>query len=242
MTLRAAAPLALDTTHSVETPEGVRLVLRAAGPVPRLLAFLLDSSLRGVAYVAALIALSLTLQDLAVPLFVLLVFAGEWFYPVLFEVLGDGQTIGKRVIGLRVVHDDGTRIRLPASLLRNLLLAADMLPGTYAFGLLSMLASRDFRRLGDHTAGTLVIHTDTQPRRSPAPPPERAPLAPAIPLAVEEQRAVVAFAERAPRLSEARAAELAALAEPLVDGREPPAERLLRIAAWLRGAGTGATP
>jgi uncharacterized RDD family membrane protein YckC len=232
----------LDTTHSVETPEGVRLVLRVAGPVPRLLAFLLDSSLRGLAYVGAAIALTSTLRDLAGPLIVLFVFACEWFYPVLFEVLGDGQTIGKRLVGLRVVHDDGTRIRLPASLLRNLLLAADMLPGTFAFALLSMLASRDFRRLGDHAAGTLVIHAGTVARRTAAPLPERAPLAPPLPLGVEEQRAVVAFAERAPRLSEARAAELAGLATPLLDGREPPAERLLRIAAWLRGAGADPAP
>src|SRR5690606_13883122 len=105
-----------------------------------------------------------------------------------------------------------------------------------------MLAPRDFRRLGDHAAGTLVIHTEKPARRPAAPPPERAPLAPPIPLSVEEQRAVVAFAERAPRLSEARAAELAALAAPLVDGRAPPAERLLRIAAWLRGAGADPTP
>ena len=104
---------------------------------------------------------------LAGPALILLVFAGEWFDPVLFEVLADGQTVGKRAVGIRVVHEDGTRIGWSASLLRNLLLAADWIPGTGALGLASMLASARFRRLGDRAAGTLVIHA-SPPRRSRA--------------------------------------------------------------------------
>ncbi|HSJ99116.1 MAG TPA: RDD family protein [Myxococcota bacterium] len=224
----------IDTLHFVETPEGVRVALRLAGPVPRALAFLVDGSLRSVGYLLAGITFAVTLPQLGMPLLVLVVFVGEWFYPVLFEVLADGQTVGKRAVGIRVVHEDGTRIRWSASLLRNLLLWADGLPGTYAVGLVSMLASEQFRRLGDLAAGTLVIHTSPPPRASGALP-EVVPLPPPVPLGVEQQRAVVSYAERAALFSPARADELAALPAALVADAPVPRERLLRIAAWLRG-------
>lgn len=225
----------LDTIHSVETPEGVRLALRAAGPVPRALAFGVDASLRGVLYVVALFALTASVPGLTVALFSLLLFVGEWFYPVLFEVLADGRTPGKRLVGLRVVNDDGTPIGWSASILRNLLLAADAMPGTYAVGFVSMCASASFRRLGDHAAGTLVIHAETRARADVARPRALAPLAPPLPLELEEQRAVIAYAQRAAGFSPQRADELAELATPLHASGEPSRQRIERIGAWLLG-------
>lgn len=231
----------LDTIHTVETPEGVRLALRTAGPVPRALAFAIDALIRSSVYLALSMLLPMLVPDLALPLLALAVFAGEWFYPVAFEVWNRGQTLGKKAVGLQVVRSDGTRVDGSTSLLRNLLLAADWLPGTYAFGLVSMLVSRDFRRIGDHAAGTLVIHTGRAALPA-APPPDLPPLAPPLPLEVEEQQAVLAFAERAALLSDARADELAALAAPLHGGGEPPRRRLLRIGAFLRGADAAPRP
>lgn len=228
----------VDTICTVETPEGVRLTLRTAGPVPRALAYLVDAFLRSVVYVLALMVLSASVADLVLPLMLLLVFLGEWFYPVFFEVWARGQTLGKKVVGLRVVHEDGTRVRWPASILRNLLLSADWLPGTCAVGLVSSLASPGFRRLGDLAAGTLVVHVEERAEVGPAAPPV-APLPPPIPLSVEEQRAVVAFSERAAFLSEARGDELAALATPFHGEGASPRERLLAVGAWLLGRGPG---
>ncbi len=226
----------LDTLVGVETPEGVRLVLRPAGPVARGMAFLLDAGLRTLGYGVVLIPIGMTLPDLAVAATFLVLFVGEWFYPVLFEVYGRGQTPGKRATGLRVLHEDGSPIGWPASLLRNLLLAADFMPGTYAVGLVSCAASRGFRRLGDHAAGTLVVH-DAALGPADRPPSELPPAPPPWPLALEEQRAVVAFAERAGRFSPARADELARLSGALVEGGggapERPSRRLRRLAAWL---------
>jgi hypothetical protein len=55
-----------------------------------------------------------------------------------------------------------------------------------------------------------------------------------VPLALEEQRAVIAFAERAPFLTAERAAELASIPTPLLAGDDP-GQRLVRMAAWLSG-------
>jgi uncharacterized RDD family membrane protein YckC len=233
----------IDTVHTVETPEGVRLDLRAAGPVPRALAFLLDAFIRSILYVAFVVGAVTLVPNVADALALLVIFLGEWLYPVFFEVWSRGQTIGKRVVGLRVVRDDGTRVGWSASLLRNLLLSADFVPGTYAAGLASMLASRSFQRLGDHAAGTLVVYADpvsSAPEGEATPAPVAVPpMAPPVPLTVAEQRAVIAFAERAPHLSDARADELAALPAPLLSPPQPARERLLAIAAWLLGR-TGA--
>ena len=228
----------VDTVCTVETPEGVRLTLRTAGPVPRALAYLVDVFLRGFFYVFAILILAFAVGDLALPLWLLIVFLGEWFYPVFFEIWARGQTLGKKLVGLRVVHEDGTSVRWPASILRNLLLSADWLPGTYAAGLVSSLTSPGFRRLGDLAAGTLVIHVEEGPEAPPAPP-QVAPSPPPIPLTVEEQRAVVAFSERAPLLSEARSDELAALATPLHAEGISPRQRVLAVGAWLLGRAPG---
>ena len=203
-----------------------------AGIVPRGLAFLVDLSIRTVIYTAAAIAFAIWLGEAAIGPTLLVVFATEWFYPVAFEVLWRGQTPGKAGLGLRVVHRDGTPIRWPASLLRNLLLAADFLPLSYGFGILCVLCDRHFRRLGDLAAGTLVIHGHQERlpelERSTAP-----PKAPPVALDPQEQQAVIAYAERAPSLTAARAEELASLAVPLGGTRES----LERIAAHLLGRG-----
>lgn len=227
---------ALDTLHHVETPEGVELSLRVAGLPARALAFAADIFVRSVFYTVAAIPIGIGFGAAAGGLIFMIFALGEVIYPVAFELLGDGQTLGKRMVGIRVVHADGTRIRWQASLLRNLLLFADMLPGTYMFALASMLASRGFRRLGDHAAGTLVIYTEAkaqpQPRTAASDP---AP--PALPLALDEQAAVLAFGARSAAFSAARREELAALATPLLRAGAPATPQLEAVAAHLRGAG-----
>ena len=101
----------------------------------------------------------LALAGLGQGLMLLGFFLLEWFYPVFFE-LRSGATPGKRAMGLRVVHDDGTPVGAVASVIRNLLRVADFLPLFYAAGLVSCLVDRDFRRLGDLAAGTLVVHSE----------------------------------------------------------------------------------
>jgi hypothetical protein len=159
----------------------------------------------------------------------------EWFYPVWFE-LRSGATPGKKAMGLVVVHDDGTPVGPSASLIRNLLRALDFLPLFYATGLISMLIDRDFRRLGDLAAGTLVVYADRP--RVDRHIPERAPRAPTGRLDTDLQQAILDFAERSPRLSRARCAELAELA---VDkgsggrnqGGEAAVAELLGVANWI---------
>ncbi|WP_295879452.1 RDD family protein [uncultured Thiohalocapsa sp.] len=234
-----AAGGAIDTLRRRETPEGVEITLRLAGPVPRALAFGIDLAIRGGVYLA-LTPLA-GLAGIGTGLLLLALFLLEWLYPVFFE-LHRGATPGKRAMGLLVVHADGTPVAPSASLLRNLLRGVDFLPVLYGVGLVACLVDRDFRRLGDLAAGTLVIHREPP---LPATLPAHPPLPPPVPLDLATQQAVLAFAERSPRLSPARRAELAALAgfDTRATADADPAATLLGVANWIsRGKSAVDTP
>ncbi len=224
----------LDTVREVATPELIELRLHCAGPVPRALAWLLDTVIRGSILVIANIGLS-ALGRSGTGLVLILWFALEWLYPVFFEVLANGATPGKRALGLCVLHEDGSPVGWGASLSRNLLRTADFLPFMYAFGLVFMLLTREFRRIGDLVAGTVVVY-----RIPPAPLPI-APEAPAwrpkIALTRARQQAVLAFTERAPQLSPERSEELAEIAPELTGGASGrlAVQRLYGLARVLTG-------
>lgn len=206
MSLRSPPVHRLDTLAEVETPEGITLSLRTAGPMPRSLAWVIDVALRlAIFWLLAIIAAFL--GDAGQGVLLIGLFVLMWGYPILFEVLRDGQTPGKRALGLKVVHRNGTPIGWLASIVRNLLRTVDILPFGYGFGLLSTLIDRDSRRIGDLVAGTLVVYVDAEQPHAPAP--SVPPLASPVPLTPAEQAALVAYAERARLLSPERQQELA---------------------------------
>ena len=224
----------LETAYAIETPEGVNLELSPAGVVVRSLAWSIDFLIRVVVYVASLTLLPLFFGKFGVGLFSVAVFLLEWFYPVFFEVYRKGQTPGKRAMGIRVLQDSGIPVGWITSLLRNLLRFVDFLPVLYGFGLVSMLLTKDFRRLGDLAAGTLVVYTE--PPRKTVVLPQAKPHLPPVGLRLREQRAVLNFAERSPGLSDARAEELANLAKPVTQTTgQQGITRLYEIANWLQG-------
>lgn len=202
----------LDTDRRIETPEGVELRLRLAGPIIRIRAWLVDLLIRLALYIALSIALAF-LDDVGMGLLLISVFLIEWFYPVIFEVFNHGRTPGKQSVKIRVVFDSGLPVTWSASLLRNLLRAVDFLPLFYGFGVLFMSFNRDFKRLGDLAAGTVVIYDEPPPKTSNIP--LCAPQFLATTLNIEAQEAILNFAERAAQLSTQRQIELAEVLYPL---------------------------
>ncbi|WP_439852587.1 RDD family protein [Pseudomonas syringae] len=210
---RNAVNRPLDTRIEIETPEGIDMLLRPAGLVSRALAFTIDLAIR--AGVIGLLFMLLQLFDkFGMGLAAIAIFLVNWWYMVLFEVLNQGRTPGKRMLGLRVVHDDGTPIDWSSSVIRNLLRFVDMLPLGYSLGAITCLNHPLFKRLGDLAAGTLVIYSDRPALRPVVPHAE--PVIVPFALRLDEQRALLSLAERQGELSGARTQELAAiLAEPL---------------------------
>lgn len=145
---------------AVVTPERAVLGYRLAGVGSRTLAQIIDCVIIYIALILlAILFHFLAFFDAALAggLLSLLAFAFALLYFVLLEGLMNGQTIGKRALGIRVRMADGTPIGLEAAILRNFLRPADLLPGFYLIGLVTMFLSSRAQRLGDLAAGTVVV-------------------------------------------------------------------------------------
>lgn len=225
----------LDNLRVVTSPEGIELRLRLAGLLPRAVAWLIDLAIRIAAY-GGLAALLSSLGQVSWGPVLIAGFVIDWLYPVLFECLGHGASPGKRILRLRVVHDDGTPVGWSASLVRNTLRFADLLPFVYAAGALCVLINRDFKRLGDLAAGTVVVHEPSRLDSAPLPAGPACP--PPLPLAAAERRVVLEFALREKRWSRERAAEIAERVPSLLGPARGPAavERLLGYARHFAGS------
>jgi uncharacterized RDD family membrane protein YckC len=202
-----------DSALGALTPEGVEFALFPAGLPIRTCAYGIDKMIQWLLTGALFLATNFLGDAAGRWLILILLFCVDWFYHCLCELLFRGQSPGKRIMGIRVVRDDGSPVNPGASFLRNLLRFADTFLFLCPIAFISMAASRGFRRLGDWAAGTLVVYTAKSlalPRRSGSPAlPESPPLVPPPRLSYEEKQAVLTFARRYPLLGAARAEEIA---------------------------------
>src|SRR5579863_4120088 len=150
-----------ESTLRVETPEGVVFAFGLASPLTRALAYAID--LAAIAVITTALAKSLQIlavvgADWASALSVLIAFLISMAYGILLEWRWRGQTLGKRVMRLRVIDARGLRLEFAQVVVRNLLRALDTLPVLYLVGGSVALTTRKCQRLGDLAAGTIVVH------------------------------------------------------------------------------------
>lgn len=158
--------MAPDGFLNIDTPENVVFDMEIAGIGSRFMAALVDTLLIGILQVAIFLPLVLSSGESLgesvaagwlVAAAVFLAFIILWGYYIFFEWRWNGQTPGKRLVGVRVICADGRPITLTEALIRNLVRLIDFLPGFYGIGVVVMFAQRHWRRLGDLAAGTLVV-------------------------------------------------------------------------------------
>ncbi|MDA1014092.1 MAG: RDD family protein [Planctomycetota bacterium] len=156
----ADRPVSLEL--NVETPENVVLSYQLAGPSIRCAAYLLDFLVRGAItffiflLIQCLLVVVPVLQGTSTGLLLVFWFVMEWGYYVICEGFFHGKTVGKNAFGLRVIQANGHPLSFWSAFLRNLMRAIDGFL-LYGVAFVSMLASRNFRRLGDLVAQTVVI-------------------------------------------------------------------------------------
>ena len=162
-------------------PEGVPLHFDVAGVGARIGAQMVDiliTVLFAVAVVIVMSELNLARGQTLTAIFMMLFFLGRIPYYVITELLWNGQTLGKRMLKLKVVSADGRSLTAQSLVVRNLMKEAEVfLPGTLIFTLdaedlvASLIAfvwiiatlavpllNKRRQRLGDMAAGTYVIH------------------------------------------------------------------------------------
>ncbi len=229
--------MTLDTIYQVNTPEGISLRLSPAGPVVRMLAWIIDILIRLVIN-GVLFTILAFFGKTGIGIAFVLSFLLEWFYPVYFELYKKGQTPGKKMFNLYVTMADASPINLGASIIRNLLRFVDFLPFFYGFGFISMMLTKRFQRLGDLVASTVVLHK--APDYPTVNEDKTEAIFPPVVLNLTEKQALIHFQQRIPYLTAERAEELAQIATPLLlpnssDNKQASA-RLLGIANWIMGA------
>ena len=160
---------------SIDTPENVTFDYDVAGIGSRFLAALVDTLIVIILQVIVFFTFLLVASrmgdtlDAADPTWILGIlfvvsFIFFWGYYIFFEILWNGQTPGKRWVGLRVIRVDGTPVTAAEVVIRNLVRTIDMLPGAYGVGVVTMFVNSQSRRLGDLAAGTLVVHDNKTTR------------------------------------------------------------------------------
>lgn len=217
----------VDTRQAIETPEGVTFSIQPAGPYARIQAAVIDALVRLLIVVLAMLLFG-ALGTLGGGLVFLTIFTVYWGYFILFEMFWDGMTPGKRIYDLQVRSVDGTPVSWHGSILRNLLRLVDFLPAAYAVGLVWMSGSKQFQRLGDLAAGTVVCHRQKQLLPDAGELPEAEPVEPPAGLTLEEQGTIVRYAVRSREWTRSRNQELAKLTEPIT-GTSNPDEGLQRL-------------
>jgi uncharacterized RDD family membrane protein YckC len=150
------------------TPERIVFRYPLGGPFRRFVAYLLDLGLLIVLVIAGFfISLTLSLGSASgIGPALVVYFLLSWGFGAFCEGLFNGQTPGKRAMGLRVVSERGVPITGAQAILRNLVGTVDgMIPFFFLIGLSSMLLTRRFQRLGDLAAGTMVVVEERRPRQ-----------------------------------------------------------------------------
>lgn len=154
--------------YVIRTPENVTFEFELAGLASRALAWAIDVLVMVVlGFLAILLVspLANVMGGFASAILLVLVFVIQWGYSTLFEWLWGGQTIGKRLVGLRAISENGVRMSFVQAVIRNVVRIVDLMPGVYLVGGASALLDPHGRRLGDMLAGTIVIRE----RHAPAP-------------------------------------------------------------------------
>lgn len=76
-------------------------------------------------------------------------------YSLLLEA--NGGTLGKTILGMKIVDAQGNKPGLGKSIVRNLLRIVDAIPGFYLVGVIAVASSATKQRIGDKVAGTYVV-------------------------------------------------------------------------------------
>lgn len=184
---------------TIVTPENVTLTYELAGLGSRAIAQLVDILLLAAALLALFLSSTYvvsqlvasapgspflrTLSDLTAAITIIVAFAAFVGYFTYFEATRNGQTPGKKWLGLRVVREEGAPVDFSAAAVRNLIRIIELTLGFYIVSLAFILFSPRYKRVGDYAAGTIVVK-------------ERRPVW-AVPLAQPVRRSAATTAEAA---------------------------------------------
>jgi len=159
----------------ISTPENIAIDYELAGLASRAAAFLVDILIQiSIWLIVGAIALVVYgililaglhhilrylsgLTNLFEALYAILGFLILWGYRIYFEIKWNGQTPGKRHLGLRTMRQGGYPINVFGAIIRNLFWMFDLAPVPFPPGIAFIMGTREYQRLGDIVGGTIVV-------------------------------------------------------------------------------------
>lgn len=169
----------LQEEYTIDTPENVSFGFEIAGIGSRFVGAVIDAIVLGIVLIFLNTLLGFLLElvgtngiadpflssdqetswvvGIVLAIYVLLNFLLITGYFIIFELIWNGQTVGKRAAQIRVIRVNGNPAGFLEIVVRNLVRMVDFLPMAYGVGLVTMFFNNHSRRLGDFAAGTIVI-------------------------------------------------------------------------------------
>jgi uncharacterized RDD family membrane protein YckC len=219
----------MDRSVGVRTPENTAFTYELAGLGSRFLAVAIDQSIQALVLGALLAGIVLVASHVpaveravatnaekldaafGIAALAVIAFTISFAYFIFFEIFWNGQTPGKKALGIRVVRDGGYPVDFGAALIRNLIRVGEFTFGFYLLSAISALASSESKRLGDYAAGTIVVRDARLDLPAPLRPDARQPLYAATAYLSGDERALIKrFLERRDTLDSHRRREMAA--------------------------------
>lgn len=162
----------MPVPETVVTGDAVVLDVQVAQLPVRAVGALIDIVIVVIGYLVGLMlwAATVTQFDEALSAAILLIFTVLVIvgYPVILETATRGRSVGKMVMGLRVVSDDGGPERFRQALFRSLAGFVEIWTFFGGPAVICSLASARGKRIGDLFAGTVVI-SERGPKLAPPP-------------------------------------------------------------------------
>lgn len=230
----------MDRTLDIHTPESIAFRYELAGIGSRFLAVAIDLALQtamlfliswGFYWLGTTAAKHVKHvprsgdlgTNIVIAILIAIVFMIFFGYFILFEAFWNGQTPGKKALGIRVVRDGGYPLDFTASLVRNLIRIGEMIFGFYAISSVAAVFSPMNKRIGDLAAGTVVVREAKMASPADFLKEMRAePVYASTAYVTGEERALIKrFLDRRDVLSHQRRAELAAQIATRVRDRLP---------------------
>jgi uncharacterized RDD family membrane protein YckC len=146
-------------TITVHTTQNIDIDYEIAGIGERILALLIDYGIFiALCIVGGILAIN-GLPEFGISLYFIIVGVTFTFYDLVCEVFLNGQSLGKRILKIKVISLDGNRPTFSQYLLRWVLRFVDFPLTAYLGALVSAIVTDNGQRIGDIAAGTAMVKT-----------------------------------------------------------------------------------
>lgn len=152
----------------IQTAQNVQIQVALASVGERILAFIIDLVVKLMfMYALELMGFSKNINELyedswSIMATQIIIYSPLIFYTLYSEILSDGYTIGKKILNIRVMSLDSYKMRIDQYFVRWIFNLVDFFTLFGGVGFLSTIFTSKSQRIGDLSAGTVVVKVNKE--------------------------------------------------------------------------------